>query len=120
VSQATIGLLICPILLGVSFWQRPGKDAYSARKVILVILGYIAVPLLFGSASIYTDTENFQVTVKDTKGNPVEHANAKYAIALWTCAEAGLDPDVGKGADMGHVFASRKDAFLRDDGARNE
>jgi hypothetical protein len=80
VSQATLWLLICPFLLGLSVWQRPKRDAYSTRKVLPIILLFIVLPLLLSSTFIYSNVQEFHLTVKDTKGQPIEHAKATYTI----------------------------------------
>jgi hypothetical protein len=80
VSQATFWLIVCPLLLGLSVWQRPKKDAYSPRIVMPVVLLFILLPFLLKSTFIYSNVQELHLTVKDTKNQPIEQATATYTI----------------------------------------
>jgi hypothetical protein len=70
--------LICPIVFGISFWQRPKAGAYGLVKTVPVVGLYSGLLLCYRPVSETLDNQKLQIVVMDTKMNPVAHAKIGY------------------------------------------
>lgn len=71
-------LLVCPVLLIISFWQRPKMGAYGLSQTIPVIVLYLGLVALYRPFSEKLDNQQLQLVVLDTKMNPISNAKVIY------------------------------------------
>jgi hypothetical protein len=71
-------LLICPIIFGISVWQRPKAGAYRSWSTVPIVVFYLGLVLSYHSVSRSVENQKLNLIVLDTKMVPVAHAKIAY------------------------------------------
>jgi hypothetical protein len=76
--------LICPIVLVISIWQRPRSESYGLIQTSPIIVLYFGLLFFYRPISEAIDNRYIQLSVLDTKRNPVAHAEVDYETSQKT------------------------------------
>ena len=70
--------LICPVVFGLSIWQRPKAGAYGVIRTLPVICVYAALLLGYPFLSHLIEDEKIQIQLLDNNKKPVAHARIEF------------------------------------------
>jgi hypothetical protein len=98
------GTSICPIILGISLWQRPKAGAYGLWNTVPVVALYLGLIFSYHSVSGLIENQKLNLVVLDTKMVPVAHAKVTYESTprsnhLFSFPAASLNGEIETGTD---------------------